>query len=232
MKLHTLRKVAAAIVVLSAATLTGCGKSGSSNSTGTLPPGGGPGGPIQTGACVPISGAIGFQGSNIYFDSANIIGGLIPNSQTQVGQMGVGSGGGSGPYQRQAMDGTITMNVYNSQTQYPGQYPGQNPQYPNQYPTQQPQGPSQVANVSGTLYLSQATQADIMYRFGGQGQYPQPYPTYPGQYPGQYPNQYPQQQQVCVSGIAMNLGHYNTYLYGGAVYLYINGTNRGYVVPF
>lgn len=224
-----LRRTAAALLIGVTAALTGCGKSGSGSSgVGTLPggqyPGGGPigGGPIGNGACVPITTPIGFQGNNIYFDSANIMGGLIPGIRQQFGQMGVGVGGGSGPYYKQTAEGTITMNIYNGQNGYGNGYPGPFPG------SQTPQGVSQSAQVTGTITLSQAVIADIMYRFGGIQQPP---------YPNPYPNPYPQ-QQVCVSGIAMGLGHYNTYLYGvgnpttSGVFLYLNRTNHGYRLQF
>jgi hypothetical protein len=228
------RAIAATIALGAAATFTGCGKSGSGvgGSGGGV---GGNGGWGGNGSCVPISSPIGFQGNNIYFDSANIIGGWIPQTTQQIGQMTVGGGGGSGPYQRQAVDGTITMNIYNTQQ---GQYPQQQPYqgFPTgTYNGSYPSGPTQLANAQGTIYISQRTQADIQWRFGGgqySGGYTQPYfPSPYQQYPTQ--QQYPQQnyQQVCVSGIAMNLGHYNNYLYGGRVYLYLNNTTPGYILP-
>jgi hypothetical protein len=39
-------------------------------------------------------------------------------------------------------------------------------------------------------------------------------------------------QQVCVSGISMNVGHYYNTIYGGNVYLYLNNTQHGYVLYF
>ena len=39
-------------------------------------------------------------------------------------------------------------------------------------------------------------------------------------------------QQVCVSGIAIDAGHYYTTIYEGHVYLYLNGTQHGYVLYF
>ena len=57
-------------------------------------------------------------------------------------------------------------------------------------------------------------------------------PVVPGQIPGQIPGQYGQYGQVpCVSGVAFNLGNYNGTLYGGFVWLYINGTQHGVYYP-
>jgi hypothetical protein len=125
------------------------------------------------------------------------------------------------------VDGFISMNVY-SQQYNQGAYPPY-PGYPtgtapSPYPSTG-MGQAQTASVTGFLQLNPATVQDIAFKFsGGMGGYTQPgYFPQPG---------YPQQQQLCVSGIAMNLGHYYNYIYGGAVYLYLNGTNHGYVVPF
>ncbi|RYZ60722.1 MAG: hypothetical protein EOP09_20845 [Proteobacteria bacterium] len=41
-----------------------------------------------------------------------------------------------------------------------------------------------------------------------------------------------QPQSICISGVALNVGHYTTTIYGGNVFLYLNGTSRGYIMQF
>lgn len=139
---------------------------------------------------------------------------------------------------------------------YPSQYPT-NPTAPAGYypPTgYNPyfgQAPGQ-ANVTGVIQISPAVQnqiyATMSQRLGINAGMPYPgtgypsnyggyyFPGQPGTYPGQTPG-YPQQpympstaQQICVSGISMDLGHYYNIVYNGSVYLYLNGTQMGYVL--
>jgi hypothetical protein len=145
--------------------------------------------------------------------------------------------------------------------QYPPGYPGSiypgGAQYPTvppgyQYPTtsgipgyNQYAGFGQTpgaANVQGMIQIKPATQQEIMLQFGGgyggYGTIPgvpgQPgYPSYPGYpttgVPGQYPGAYG--QVPCVSSVAFNLGNYDGILYGGFVWLYLNGTQHGVYYP-
>lgn len=175
--------------------------------------------------CVPITSAIPFSGSNVYFDTANVIGGNLPNgyqgpgtsSQLVIGSSGVAlnqnynntgynTGLGSGMMQLNGSspDGTIQMTV----TQANG---------------------TKTASVQGSLQLSQYMISMIMAKYAQQQYNNQPV------YNGQYPQQQPYNQSmtnVCVSAIAINLGHYNTSLYGGNVFLYLNNQNSGVVVTF
>jgi hypothetical protein len=101
-------------------------------------------------------------------------------------------------------------------------------QYPSQWQTK-------TVNVQGTLQLSYLVIQDIMARFAGNGGVPtvqNGYPNYYGQQGGNFWFPQPGQQQVCASGIAMNVGHYHTTVYGGQVYLYLNGTDHGYILYF
>ncbi|MGZ3696946.1 MAG: hypothetical protein ACXWP5_02535 [Bdellovibrionota bacterium] len=108
------------------------------------------------------------------------------------------------------------------------------------------------ATMTGYVQPSQAVLQDIMYQngysygsgypYGGTygggtygspfgGSYPySPYPTSP--YPtSPYPTA-PAAPQICVSGVAVDLGIYNSTLYGGKVYLYLNNTQHGYIMYF
>ena len=208
-------RLAIALAIV-AATLTGCGKSGDNSQLGGIPgpitpgyPGGG-----GNGACAPITGDIPFTGQ-VYMDSANVIGGPIPNSAQTYGQLGIGGGGG-GPYNVMTTDlyerprysdaAALSMQLQPTTQQY----------YNGQYMP----GP---ANTTGTLRLRQEVIADIQYQvmigaipLFGQGQ---------NYWQGNMP-------QICVSAIGMNLGKYNQGLYGcstsSGIWLYLNGTQRGY----
>ncbi|MBL7714663.1 MAG: hypothetical protein JNL01_04290 [Bdellovibrionales bacterium] len=223
-------------------------------------PGGGsfptlPGG----GGCVPISSPIGFQGQ-AYVDYANIVAGTLPYGYQNIGQMVVTGGGASGGMLNTrpgSSDGMISMNLQQSgfgqqmqmpYTGYPQNTYWQQTGYPSGF-QQQPGFPTggmvpgswnpNQSMIQGTIQLSQMVMTDIMYRFGGGMMNTFPGMTAPNWYqqPGQIPG-YPQQpgygygSQVCVSGIAMNMGRWNNLLYGGKVYLYLNGSQHGYTLQF
>lgn len=240
-----LHALMAAIVGL---TLTACGKSSDDNSNvysqgGYYPPGTtGPGGQVS-GQCAPITGPIPFTIQGAYMDWANIVGGQIPFSSQAIGSVLVGGGAAGGQYVGQGSDGTISMQLmpggypnqgYMPYSGYPNQsYPGQPGQYAYGY--NNAYGGQQFVSGAGTIQLSALVIQDIVYKvqtgqipIGLNGGYQQPGYGYP-QYP-QYNQINP--QQICVSAIAMNLGHYYNKVYGGKVYLYLNGTSRGYVMYF
>jgi hypothetical protein len=228
------------------ALMTGCGSSNNSPGIPGNNPLYGPNGTPIAG-CVPVSSQIPFTANNMYFDWANIVAGAIPGSQS-IGQVLVGGAATGGPYQRSGVDGTISMNIIpvgqTTTTPYPG-YPSGTFPSPYTMPTTGLQ--SQMANASGFLQISPATQQDIMnqvamnpsaygvsYPYGtGYPNTGYPYTNYPYTQPGMIPQPgYPQQTQVCVSAIAMNVGHYYNTIYGGNVYIYLNGTQHGYVLYF
>lgn len=106
------------------------------------------------------------------------------------------------------------------------------------------QGSNRVSG-NGMIQLSQMVIQDIQYKVAS-GQI-----IIPGYTPGNYVNTYPGVQtgvatgipsyytngiqpnaglpNICISGIALNIGRYNTRLYGGQIYLYLNGSSHGYV---
>lgn len=238
--------VASALAVVGLAILTGCGGAtpppgyapGKTGSNPTTPPGGVAGGCI---AMNPYAGggaaAVGFRGQNVYFNWTNVVGGILPMAgQQSVGQVQVTGGAGGATMGGLTLSRAnwrntqIVMQVSGSQQHnqapyqgYPnGSFPYQNQQY-NPY-SGYPYGgtyQAQLANITGSIYLSPE---ELYYMTGGMfggGYYGGMMPTYPGQYPtGGYPQQ---QQQLCFSGMGFDLGVYNGILYAGNVYLYING---------
>ncbi|MEK6704651.1 MAG: hypothetical protein AABZ06_02590 [Bdellovibrionota bacterium] len=232
------KRIAIAAAITSLIALTGCGKN-----SDTPPPVGSVPAPLPGSlGCVPINAPIPFTATNIYFSGVSIVGGQVPGS-SQMGQIIIGGGIEGGPYQRNGVDGTISMNVVPTNTtntwNYPGTYPGgtypggsyPGGTYPGSYPGLQPtvQAPS-AANATGFVSIAPMTQQDIMWKFGN-GQFN----GQPGYYNPLYPSM-PQpvapQTQACVSGIALNVGHYYNTIHSGNVYLYLNNTQHGYVLYF
>lgn len=224
-------------------TMSGCGKSNSNDSNSIYSQNGGfpgvypPTGGQVSGQCAPITGPIPFTVQNAYLDFANLIGGQIPFSQA-VGTMYIGGGGG-GQFNGSGSDGTISMNLVNAGYAQQGYQPYSG--YPQQsqygYSGQMAYGGSSYVSGGGQIQLSQLVIQDIVYKVQtGQIQIGMNMQQYPQQYPQQYGYpQYGQQinpQQICVSAIAMNIGRYNNTLYGGSVYLYLNGSSRGYIMRF
>lgn len=222
------KHIAAAIALAGTLVLTGCG---SDPKTRT----GGIGGGLNSG-CIPITAQIPFRGTGIQFDFANIVGGripIVPGAYSQYagqtkGQMAVGGAPVGGPYQRSGVDGTISMAI--NQSGQAGQPAGAFPPT-NGYPT----GTYGAASVTGFVQISSMTQNDIRnqvqmgnipigtgtnYNPSTPGTFPQP--GAPGTYAG----------NICVSGIAVDLGHHYNTIYGGHVYLYLNNTTHGYALYF
>jgi hypothetical protein len=189
--------------------MVGCGKSKGPGTTAGQPgyypqqpgmPGmpGYPGtGQIPAGGCAPIQPGmpIPIALNGAMFDSANLIAG--------PGQALIGGGGG-------AVGNYILA----------GQSPDAQMQIGLQLQNLLAAGPMPVMG-QGVIMITPTRFQVMLQRFGmGGGMYPG-YPTYPG-----YPQPgYPQMptQQLCASGIAINIGHYNTRLYGGRVTLVMNG---------
>jgi hypothetical protein len=222
--------------------------------------GGGLGGMVGAGGCMPIPmmntgmyGSYGstltitFQGAAIQPDSIALQAGMLPGMGpiTQL-SYGVVPGGamtvpqmlGTNSYVGTSGDGTIQLSLMNNMGMYPGtQYPGM---YPTTgYPTGYGMGNTQI---NGSIVLSSLASQDLMNQAmlmsgGGYG-YQMPYPTqYP--YPGtQYPGMYPQpgimpMAQACISGVGLDLSLYNGMqrVYRD-VYVMINNTTHGIKLVF
>ncbi len=219
------------LVLASLLVSTGCGKADPNanpapGATGPVAPIPGALTPLPT-ACVPINAQISFTATNIYFSSVNIEGGNVPGMTQPYGQVMIGGSPTGGPYQRTGVDGTVSINITPVQSAAVPPVPtiGYTGNYGNQSALQAPA----LANATGFVAISPQTQADIMYQYGGaatqygygnQGYLPQPtLPVNPA-------------QQVCISGIALDLGHYYNTIYGGHVYLYMNNSQSGYKLFF
>lgn len=212
MKRASLKLFCVSAALMSILILSGCGKKSSTDSVAGAPGAGTPGYGIPgvPGGCVPINQQIPITGNGIYFDWANIFGGQIPNRQP-IGQVVVGGSPVGGQFQRSGVDGMIALNIMPDNSGQSGFNGGQ-----------YGQGFQSTAAVTGMLQISPATQQDIMYKVQS-GQIPIGNGGFNGGFnPG----------QICVSGIAFDLGHYYYTIYGGHVYLYLNGTQHGYVLYF
>jgi hypothetical protein len=175
--------------------------------------------PIIAGnAPVPVT----FFGQGVMMSTAQIAGGLAPSGQ-MIGQIFVQGAGGvaGGQLSRQGSDGTISMSVTMGNVM------------------QQPWPTQGGVSVQGTLQLSQLAANDLMFKFqrgalpmgaGGMGMPGMPgMPGFPG---GGFPQPGIGMQNICVSHIGMQLGYYGTTIYGGQVWLYVNGSNMYYTMYF
>jgi hypothetical protein len=186
------------MALLAVVLLTACGSDNANTVTNPNPGG------FGLGGCVPINTQIGFNGANNEFSYTTIKAGTIPATTFGFGgthgTLTVGGGAAGGPYQRSGVDGSINLNVI-PLSGAPGTTG------------------SQLVSTNGVLSISALTQSDIMYHFTGSST------GFPN---GGFPNPgtgtgFPQNgQNICVSGIAIDLGHYGYTLYGGNVYLYIS----------
>jgi hypothetical protein len=223
-----LRRIATALAILGAAVFTsGCG---SNNNPVPIVPGnpytgfGGQGG-VGPGGCIPIvpgqSIPITFQGiRNSYY---SVMGGKLPPipefGRYGFQQYGYVANGGVGapmvqggmPYAGSSAWGTIQMML-----------------------------PPYLGSVSGTGYIqvSPAAAMDIqaavysgVINLNGNGFYGNQWN--PWSVPGMMQPMYAQ-NTLCVSEVSVDLTKSDTYgrLYGGAVYLYLNGTPHGYALEF
>lgn len=228
--------VASALAIASLTFLSGCGAEEPTPPIArpiTPAPGG-----LGSVGCVPISSpsGIGFTASNLYFSWSSIIGGDLPMSPQTIGQVTVAPGTvQGGAYQNRPVpaDPTtiISMNITPTNTTQTAQapYPG----YPNQSwmsPYSAPSGMegATTANATGVIKLSPIIQSDIASIFGGG------VGTFPGLTSGSpgsiLPTTAPTNTNLCVSGIALNLGRYYNTIYGAEIYLYMNNTQSGYIL--
>lgn len=236
------KRIAAILVAgLSAMTLGGC-KPASSSTPNNV--GGVGSGLAGAGGCIPVNQPISFTGTGVYFDWNDIIGGQIPGAQA-VGQMYIGGNAAGGPYTRNQPNwASIRMSV--TPAAQSNQY-GYNQGY--QQNLDNYTGP---ANITGVVQLSQLALTDLtnMVASGqipiqptgvapgygyGNGYMPQPVYGQPGYGQPGY-GQPINQGQICVSQIAVKLGHYHTTITGSfpgaGVYLYLNNSQHGYRLTF
>ncbi len=244
------------MAVTTIAVLSGCGQN--SANVGAISPGLGTGGipnGFGNGACVPVNQAISFVGQNIYMDWANVVGGTLPSigslaqAQGSVGQIAVGMGGipqgGYGVAQfstgwGNSQFGSVQMSASSAGQAFNGMpYSGfpQGTYAPSWYNSYQSQ-PGYTAgyiNVQGSVTLSQMSLYDMSLAYGSFG-FNQTGGIALGGIQGSVPGSFPMTgfggQSLCVSQMAINLGHWNQTLYGGNVFLYLNGTQNLYVLQF
>lgn len=167
-----------------------------------------------SGQCAPINGLIPFTGEGIYRDSSRIVGGKLPFSAQTTGKMEISNGAYLGginqgeaqgaAYGRAGSDGTIRILETKIQTIEDG--------YSRQA----------AVNIQGTIEFSYLVIQDIMARFSGAF-------TLNNEH---FWLSQSGQKEVCASGIALDIGHERAMVYGGKVYLDLNGTNHGYVLYF
>jgi hypothetical protein len=222
MKRTPSERIAIALAALAALTFTSCGQSGN----GSIPPAVGIAGAGAVGGCIPLPppysystpAVVGFAGTGIYFDSANIVGGTFPypyQPQQPVGQMYVTTGVTGGPFQRTSVDGsTISLSVssstlYNTGTNYP--YQG----YPQgTYNPYAPLTGGGSTSIQGYVQISPELWNNCYNTLVQEGYIP--------------PN-----SQACVSEVALNIGYNSSdVLYGGAAFLNVNNSPHGCIVNF
>jgi hypothetical protein len=166
---------------------------------------------------------IGFRATGIYMDNQSIYAGIIPPlvdklqpTGAVVGQVVPSSGAAMiGAFQTiQNQLGMIDGSLSLSATPLSG---------------------TGGAIAAGTIILSQ-TKLQIIYGLFGLN-YSNLNSPYSGGIPQVgFPNvgmSFPQTQQApCVSGIGISMTHFGTTLYGGRVYLYLNGSQHGDYLQF
>lgn len=158
---------------------------------------------------MPITGAIGFSASGIYFQQNEIKIGIVPSGDEwgggQFGTSTVMSGGTGGPYQAPnsqltiAPDGSISMNILgNGASMVPGQVGGM--------------GGPMTLTATGIVELSSVKMQNVMMAFGGYSM---------GSYMTGSTTGMMGANQPCVTAVAISMSVSGTNLYGGHVYLYL-----------
>lgn len=255
-------KLCLALIVLPLLTACGQQQPAALNNNNVWNPFGNNGGIV--GGCAPITGPITFSGQQVYMDYANIVGGFLPYSANNLGQIYVGAGAmglpqagfgqqmssNYGAYGQMQMVVTQLLG-FSGQMGLPYQgYPFQNTaQFPTGFPQQPWTGGNFMPNswnpnfvsVQGSIQLSPNVISIIMSQmgFGNMGAFGGTYPFsnfqnpfQNFQYPGTF-NGFGQFGQVpCVSTMGMNVGRWNNLIYGGQVFLYINGTQNFATIEF
>jgi len=241
-------RIATVLAILAAGLLSGCGNNDSSN--GALTTGSTFGyGSLGSGGCVPVTQPFSFQMNGAYYDNYNIVGGQLPYTGSSIGQSGILGVGGS--FQGQFVGsnwayGTVTMALSSASAYNTGYYNSQYGVYSpySGYPSNAYYNPySAGGSINPNSVVAQGTiqvGAAMIQQIISDAQ------SYMYSYPGSYSSglnqgffSYPGVQQnalgsgtPCVSQVAVNIGHSGYQLYGGQVFLYMNGTANGYVLKF
>jgi hypothetical protein len=257
MKNKNQKMIAIALAIGGAATMAGCGASSPPPAiAGAIP---GATTAAGVGTCVPVNNIINYTLTGAYFDAQNIVGGPLGNySSAPVGTSMVSSGGVTGqltpppavqsvgglagPYTRTNAEGdTITMSLTPgtttvATTPYAG-YPNNTYPVPSGYGYGVSAGTAQSSvNATGQLLIGAYDQGQILLQMStvlGYGGYNNGYnPFSTTGVPGTTTTSPYGTTGICVSGIGINAGHYQSTLYGGWVYLYMNNTSHGYALQF
>jgi hypothetical protein len=219
MKRSYIEKTAIALAFFGTMALTGCGGSSGGGIAGLGGVAGSAygayGNASSSGQCIPITSPIGISGQSDYWDGINLLAGYIP--QGTVGTLVVTGAASGGQFQRTGADGTLSLNVI-SQAAYSGvPYSGYTGY--SGYGTNYGVSPTQV-EIQGYLQLnSYAIQA-----IGSAYSY--------NPYGSVYGSAYGTGTVPCVSNISMNMGTEGYTLYGGNVYLWINGSSSPVTIQF
>jgi hypothetical protein len=173
--------------------------------------------------------AVSFSATNIYLDWANIMGGnLLDPIFQQIGTITLVTGGPISQGGTMVLQnypnryGTLNMNVTPLSTAQTLPYPAY-PQlsFPFQYPSSYPPAPSgfqsKTANAVGTLTLSPFAQQEIISILkNGSG----------------VAEVLRNASSYCISGLAINAGHYQNIIYDLEIYLFLNRTSNGVAIYF
>lgn len=161
--------------------------------------------------CVGVKGKIPFSGSFIFTDGANFVGGDLPQMGFTTGSFFITTSESGGEWMGRGSQATLSFSAS------PG-FPATGAPYPS-YPSFSarpfgPFGPATEVSIRGTLQLNANGLRALQRELGSNANL----------------------DEVCVSDIAMNVGRdnfaYGGSIRGGAVYLYLNGSNRAFEVRF
>lgn len=244
MKRNKLSQYATAVAIASlAGVMSACGSSSGSSAPGIAGIGGVGGTASNTGGCVPLTTTMSFSATNAYIDSANIY--AVPSGTTGgIGTTGtmttyVSAGGavattlGNGVYSNTwnsaVSDAYVSMTVNNYNTGYSTTVPSgygytiPTPTIGTGYPYGAV-GSSAYESLTGSLQFTSLRWETLIYEFqseygyGGVGTTG----TIPTVGATTIPN-------VCISGVALSVGHYNNLLYGGNILLFLNNNPSSYI---
>jgi hypothetical protein len=241
MKRNKLSRYATAVAIASlAGIMSACGSSSGSSVAGIAGIGGVGGTASNSGGCVALTTTMSFSATNAYIDSANIY--AVPSGtastagtmETYVSAGGAvstttGNGVYSNTWNSNVSDAYVSMTVANYNTGYStggygyGTIPS--PTIGTGYPYGS-SGTSAYESLTGSLQFTATRWENLIYEFQSQYGYGGTGYTGVGTIPTVGSNTIP---NVCVSGVAMSVGHYNNLLYGGAILLFLNNNPSSYI---